>query len=285
MGNQSTCTQPLLRVRIEHDHGSQSLDLDLSEQSCWANLFGVWAQPQEGAIDELNEFFDGHTTIKGITLIGCPSACLLPMLWIRTIWFASECPPIHIVWETVDDPSNNPGRQQAGKLSTILAQQVSCDDPELAWSLWGIDLNDQTSNPEEAFDLIANIIDLWDFSFSSGRNNLALDWNSSVQRALLQCASRGLTRVGIYGGGTHTRAVGDALMEPSVEIVCIIDDDTRRHGQRMWGYEIVSRERAIELDLHAVVISANSIEDRLWENADQFRQQGITTLRLYADAP
>lgn len=284
MGNQSTLTPPILSISIEHAQGTKSLDLPLSEQSCWANLFGVWAQPQEGAIDELNELFDGLTDINSITLVGCPSACLLPMLWIRTIWFASQCPAIHINWEQIDDPSTNPGRQQAGKLATILAQQVCCDTPELAWSLWGIDLDDQTSNPEEAFDLITNIIDLWDFSFASGRNNLALDWNSSVQRALLSCASRGLTRVGIYGAGTHTRAVGDALMEPSVEIMCIIDDDTRRHGQRMWGYEIVSRERALDLDLDAVVISANSIEDRLWENADLFRQQGITTLRLYAES-
>ena len=70
-------------------------------------------------------------------------------------------------------------------------------------------------------------------------------------------------------------------MEPGVEIVCMVDDDERRHGERLWGYEIVSRERALELNLDAVIISANSIEDRLWENAAAFREAGVATIRLY----
>ncbi len=70
-------------------------------------------------------------------------------------------------------------------------------------------------------------------------------------------------------------------MEPGVEIACVIDDDARRHGDRLWGYEIVSRERALELGLDAVVISANSIEGRLWERAGVFRDAGISVLRLY----
>ena len=83
---------------------------------------------------------------------------------------------------------------------------------------------------DKAFDLLTNIIDHWDSDLR--HRTLASDWNESVRRALLNAAMLGKTRVAIYGAGTHTRAVGEALMEPGVEIVCLIDDDARRHGAR-----------------------------------------------------
>ena len=49
----------------------------------------------------------------------------------------------------------------------------------------------------------------------------------------------------------------------------------------MWGFPLVSREQALQLGIDAVVISANSIEDRLWQQAAIFRERGILTLRLY----
>ena len=270
-----------LSITIETAQGSRSHELRLSEQSCWGNLLGRFALPGTGAIDELDAFFKGQCPDRSnrIILRGCPSACLLVMMWVRSIWFADGGVELVIVWDGVDDPATQMGRQAAGKLGCILADKVECDDPEGAWKLWGIDVQGEIGMPEEAFDLLSTIVDLWDTDLHQSK--LGVDWNDSVGHALGLCSARGHKRVGIYGAGTHTRAVGDALLEPGVEIVCVIDDDARRHGDRMWGYEIVSCERAIELELDAVVISANSIEDRLWDNCEVFRKRGIDTLRLY----
>lgn len=267
-----------LEIIVERERGTKTLELQLSSRSCWASFLGAWPLPCAGAIDELDALLCGQDA-RRITLSGCPSSCLLPLVWMRSIWFPSNGTELTIDWATVDDPSDIRGQQPAGKLACILADHIQCADPKAAWRLWGIDVEDEIGASEEVFDLLTNIVDLWDTELLHMAS--AADWDESVRRALVRCASLGHRRVGIYGAGTHTRGVGDALMEPNVEVVCIIDDDARRHGQRMWGYEITSRERALELDLQAVVISANSIEDRLWESADVFRQRGITTLRLY----
>ncbi|MEO0482158.1 MAG: hypothetical protein AAF138_00875 [Planctomycetota bacterium] len=92
---------------------------------------------------------------------------------------------------------------------------------------------------------------------------------------------RGAKRVALYGAGTHTRAIGEALMDPEVEIVAIIDDDARRSGERMWGYPVVTRAQAIELKPDAVLLSANSIEEQLWQNSADLRSAGIRVARLY----
>lgn len=255
--------------------------IPLSAESCWAHLLGPWPLPSAGAIDTLGGLF-GNDQPEQITLTACPSACLLPLLWIRTIWFPHDLPGLIIDWKQVADPAEDHGRQPAGKLACMLADEVRCGDNDAAWHKWGIRPGDDHI-PEEAFDLLTNIIDLWDTDLH--RVTQAAEWNEAIRRTLIHCATVGHRRIAIYGGGTHTRAVGDALMEPGVEIVCIIDDDTRRHGDTMWGYKIVSPERALTLDLDAVIISANSIEDTLWERAAPMRERGIDTLRIYSHSP
>lgn len=259
---------------------TESCSLPLSASSCWAGLLGRWPLPTTGAIDELDPLLSAQRPER-ITLRACPSACLLPILWIRSIWFPTDTPELVIEWTHADDPSCDHARQPAGKLACMLADRVRCDDPDGAWRLWGYSPA-HAPIPEESFDLLTNIIDLWDTDLQ--RVTQAADWAESMRRALVNCAALGHRRVGIYGGGTHTRGVGEAFMEPGVEIVCVIDDDSRRLGERMWGFPIVSPERALDLDLDAVVISANSIEDLLWERAALLRGQGIAVIRLYGAA-
>lgn len=269
-----------IAIRGERAGGAPvRLSLQLSAESCWSGLLGPWPLPSAGAIDAMDAVLGGEQGgFERITLVGCPSACLLPMLWIRTIWCAGDKTELVIEWDRVADHGGVRGRQASGVLACAMADWVECADPGRAETVWGVDLADPGSS-EDAFDLLTNIVDCWDTDLH--RTVLASDWNESVRRALANCALLGHRRVGVYGAGTHTRASGDALMEPGVEIVCVIDDDARRHGDRMWGYEIVSRERAIGLGLDAVVISANSIEDRLWERAGVFRDAGVPVMRLY----
>jgi hypothetical protein len=99
--------------------------------------------------------------------------------------------------------------------------------------------------------------------------------------ALMTCADLGQDPVGIYGFGLHTQVAGSALREPPVKVACIIDDNAANHGRVAWGMPVVSREAALSLGLKAVILSGQSVEDRLWDNAAIFRERGVAVHRLY----
>ena len=114
------------------------------------------------------------------------------------------------------------------------------------------------------------------------------DWRRRMRSALERCATDGHKRVALYGAGTHTRAMGDVLCSPGVEIVGIIDDDATRHGERLWGYTIQSLEWAITQatatprSIDAVILSANAFEPALWQRSVALRNAGVEVVRLYA---
>lgn len=110
-------------------------------------------------------------------------------------------------------------------------------------------------------------------------------YSNAIAKALTQCADEGEHTVGLYGFGLHTQVAGSALREPPVKIACIIDDNESNHGRVAWGIPVVSRHTALAMGLQAVVLSGNSVEDRLWSNATPFRERGINVRRLYANTP
>lgn len=106
----------------------------------------------------------------------------------------------------------------------------------------------------------------------------------AIAGGLQRCADAGHERVAIYGCGLHTQAGIAALREPPVRVCCFIDDNAANHGRSMWGVPVVSREGALALGVEAVVLSGNSVEDRLWANSAIFRERGVTVVRLYERA-
>lgn len=251
--------------------------LPLSDKSPWARLLGPWLLPAEGSLEAMERAFESHAPLESVTLVGCPSACLMPLLWLRSMWL-SPTARVSLEWNHVEDPDDQPGRQAAGRLACLLAGDVRCADPARALQWWGWDGPSArwSDNALDAFDLLTNLVDLWDVGTSPS-------WSETVRRAIAACRSAGMKRVALYGAGTHTRAVGDALMEPGVEIVGIIDDDHRRHGQRLWGFPIISPDRALELEPDAIILSANTFEDQLWEKTATHRAAGIHVARLYTE--
>lgn len=104
-----------------------------------------------------------------------------------------------------------------------------------------------------------------------------------MRDALLCCKERGHQHVGIYGAGSHTRAVAKSLAESPVEIVCVIDDDARLIGTQMQNIEIVSPKIAMQMNLDAVVLSSNAREEELARAADTLHNSGIEIMKLYTD--
>lgn len=104
---------------------------------------------------------------------------------------------------------------------------------------------------------------------------------AALGSALAGCSAQGLGRVAIYGAGQHTRACGAALLQPPVDVVAIIDDNAATHGTRLWGYPIISRDRALTLGLDAVVLSSDAAEDHLARSAQPLADAGVRVVRLY----
>jgi len=102
-----------------------------------------------------------------------------------------------------------------------------------------------------------------------------------MRGALEHCARTGKRRVAIYGAGQHTRRLGAVFASPPVDIVAVIDDNPDNRGKSLWNFPLVSRDDARALKLDAVVISSDSIEDKLAANAAPLREQGVEIIKLY----
>ena len=253
---------------------SSKLTIPLTDSSPWCKLLGDWPLPAEGTIEEIENALQRHTRNQ-VTLSGCPAASLLVLLWVRSIWGRDHNTAIHLDISGIKhDEYANSQKAAAARLACLLADEVVGSTDSC-----GFFGPDESSTPEEAIDLMSYLMDAWDPNLHLAV--LGEDWTSMMQRTLTQCAIDGHQRIGIYGAGTHTRSVGDALMAPESMICCIIDDDKRRHGELLWGYPIVSPEDALKLNLDAVVLSANSIEDKLWHQASPLRSAGVETIKIY----
>jgi hypothetical protein len=107
--------------------------------------------------------------------------------------------------------------------------------------------------------------------------------NQLVQEALDRCKLDGLEPVAIYGAGQHTMRAARALARPAAEVACVIDDAPAQQGTRLWGYPVVSREGARALGVRAVVISSDSVEDKLAANCAGLAAAGVRVIRPYQD--
>jgi hypothetical protein len=106
-----------------------------------------------------------------------------------------------------------------------------------------------------------------------------------MRDALARLATSETAPVAVYGAGEHTRRAADALADPPVDLVGIVDDDANRHGQTLWGYPIMSPEDAVRAGVRALVLSSNSFEEALWTRCEHLRAAGVEVVRLYEPAP
>jgi len=108
-----------------------------------------------------------------------------------------------------------------------------------------------------------------------------------ITEALRACAREGITRVAIYGAGRHTLRAREAIENSPVEIACFIDDNPERIGTCLGRIPIVSRAWAMgHVDrLDAVVLSSDTLEDRLREASAPLGERGVRIVSLYDNGP
>ncbi len=88
--------------------------------------------------------------------------------------------------------------------------------------------------------------------------------------------------VAIYGAGSHTRTrLVAALEDCPARIACVIDDDPKNSGRRLWGFPIVSRQQAIPLGVNTVVISSDLHERAIFDRCEDLRRLGVEIVCLY----
>ena len=166
-----------LQYRCETDDAPISGVIRLSDQSPWTTLLGTMPLPVAGTIEDLNETLNTNR-INSALLTGEPAACLLPLIWFRSIW-TSQDTPVQIEWVVDDLESGSPQRQSAARLACLLADGVECDQPEIVRKSWGFDPR-SPGIAEEAYDLLIHLIDVWDPDLRLA--NLGEDWSEAMKK-------------------------------------------------------------------------------------------------------
>jgi hypothetical protein len=106
-----------------------------------------------------------------------------------------------------------------------------------------------------------------------------------VERALLACRAQGLTRIALYGAGAFVKGCADALCEPPVEVIGFIDDDPNKQNARVWGFPVLCPDVALTGSLDAVILTAPSCEEALWQRTAWFRQARVRVIPLVREHP
>ena len=242
-------------VRIDtisiHPEGADAISLPLTTSSAWSALLAGAPAPADDALDRLARALADFPLAR-VTLRGPAFALALPILWLRSL----GADPIAIEPIRSDDP---PQFEHLASLARSLADDSS-------------DVR-RVADPIERADLLGAIFD----SIAH-----AADAPSRASTALHALAARGRRRVAIYGAGRYTERLAPALMRAPVEILCVIDDNPALAGRRLWGFPILPLERAMALPLDAVLLSADSIEDALWDRCASLRSRGVEVVRLAA---
>jgi len=275
-----------LRIAVGAARDDVDVTLRVRRGSCWATMLGDFPLPADDALEQLASLMESRTaTPERIEIHGAPAQALLPVLWLRTIWLGPEA-RIELVWSEVTPPApgDDAGERLCATMCAGLVDRVRCIDADASMALWGIAPGPREPMGERVFDVVEALVDAWHARTHRAGGAAPEEWSIRMRRALDGCAARGARRIAIYGAGTHTRALGSVLCEPPVEILCVIDDAAGGRGRRLWNYPIVTLDEARAMQPDAVVLSANSIEDKLWANAAPLRDAGIEVVRLYGES-
>ena len=107
-------------------------------------------------------------------------------------------------------------------------------------------------------------------------------WNYVSQREhfallIMRLAKSGIRKIALYGKGLHTeRLLNSFSFPPALKVVCIFDDFN--HGQMINGVPVLNPRSEKLPDFDAVVISSDTIEEKLRKNALNHGFKNIYTI-------
>lgn len=120
---------------------------------------------------------------------------------------------------------------------------------------------------------------------AGGSATVPADAGDRVRLVLREIAEAGEGPVALFGAGKHTRALAAAIADSPVPIVAIVDEDDRLSGRTLWGWPIVTPDRAAETGARTVVISSWLHEaEILARHAESFARAGLHVRSLYIAA-
>lgn len=124
-----------------------------------------------------------------------------------------------------------------------------------------------------------------DGDHAGGSATVPADAADRLRRVLEEIANEGRGPVAVFGAGKHSRALAAVLADSPVPIIAIIDENDRLSGRTLWGWPIVTPDRAAETGARTVVISSWLHEaEILARHAESFERAGLHVRPLYAAA-
>lgn len=274
-------TRGVLGVTATTDQASAVFELKLALDGPWAVGGSPGGPlPAAGELTRLVAWARDHLPPSGphtLAFRGDAAAALVPLLLCRDGFGWSLPGGLHLEADPCD--ATGPRRQEAGRLARALESASLRPDTAavaVAAEAAALLFSEEPGGAQTP-----------DGVNTTGRNAPAEPPGAAaaLARALTRAFDAGHRRVALYGAGTHTRACGPALAEPEAELLCVIDDDRRRRGQRLFGFPVVPVDEARTLGLDAVILSSDSLEDRLWETTAPLRTAGVQVIRLYGGSP
>ena len=108
-------------------------------------------------------------------------------------------------------------------------------------------------------------------------------WLQEIMRCIFNTIGSS-KRIGLWGGGEHTRAL---LTLPTQlchkNITVIFDNDPAKHGGNVFGIPICKFNEASIKNIDVIIISSRSGEDKIYEQISHLEGQRILIFRLYQD--
>jgi len=103
--------------------------------------------------------------------------------------------------------------------------------------------------------------------------------------AFVRLAGEGARTVAVFGAGQHSHRAGRAFESAPLRVAAFIDEDRARIGTTLFGRPVIGVADAISRAsaIDAVVISSDSMENRLAERARPLAERGVRVVLLYAD--
>ncbi len=92
------------------------------------------------------------------------------------------------------------------------------------------------------------------------------------------------TRIAIYGAGDHTEQLLCETNLNRADVIALVDGDSSKWGDDLFGIPVVAPERLPDLDVGAVVISSYDFQEEMRANVERICRPGPELLMFYEEA-